>query len=97
LSIEKPKRQTMKTLVVEYDGKRVEKQIQDTQFGAYNNAYRKQIEGYYRGKLGITSETEDLASELLGVDSKENAAIVAAGEKIENLRKAMKSINIYAK
>jgi hypothetical protein len=87
----------MKTLVVEYDGKRVEKQIQDAQFGAYNFSYRKEIEKYYKNKLGVTSEVEDLATQLLGIDPSKNAAIVAAGDKIEALRREMKNINIWVK
>ncbi len=88
----------MTTLVIEYDGKKIEKQINDSQFGVYNNAYRKEIEKHFKSKFGITKEVEDLATEMLTLlDSKKDAEIVAAGELTEKLRLAMKTINIYRK
>ena len=88
----------MKTLVIEYDGKKIEKQINDSQFGAYNNSYRKEIEKYFKHKLGITKEIEDLSTDMITLfDVEKDAAINAAQELTEKLRLAMKTINIYRK
>lgn len=88
----------MTTLVIEYDSKKVEKQINDNQFGAYNNAYRKEIEKYFKNKLGITKEIEDLSTDMLTlIDADRDAAIYAAQELTEKLIIAMKTVKIYKK
>lgn len=88
----------MKTLVVEYDGKKIEKQINDSQFGAYNNAYRKEIEKHFKNKFGITKEIEDLSTDMITLfDAEKDAAINSAQELTEKLRLAMRTINIYIK
>jgi len=88
----------MKTLVIEYDGKKIEKQINDSQFGAYNNFYRKEIEKYFKNKLGITKEIEDLSTDMITLfDVEKDSAINAAQELTEKLRLAMRTINIYRK
>jgi len=88
----------MTTLVIEYDGKKIEKQINDSQFGAYNNSYRKEIEKYFKNKFGITKEIEDLSTDMITLfDAEKDAAINAAGELTEKLRLAMKTVKIYRK
>ncbi|HPT40680.1 MAG TPA: hypothetical protein PLQ44_03735 [Candidatus Paceibacterota bacterium] len=88
----------MTTLVIEYDGKKIEKQINDSQFGAYNNSYRKEIEKYFKNKLGITKEIEDLSTDMITLfDVEKDAAINSAQELTERLRLAMRTINIYRK
>lgn len=88
----------MRTLVVEYDNKKIEKQIADNQFGAYNHAYRKEIEKKYKERIGLSKEVEDLATELDTIfDSEKDAAINAARELTGKVSDYMKTVKIYMK
>jgi poly-D-alanine transfer protein DltD len=88
----------MRTLVVEYDNKKIEKQIADNQFGAYNYAYRKEIEKKYKERIGLSKEVEDLATELDTIfDSEKDAAINAARELTGKVSDYMKTVKIYMK
>lgn len=88
----------MRTLVVEYDNKKIEKQIADNQFGAYNYAYRKEIARKYKERIGLSKEVEDLATELDTIfDSEKDAAINAARELTGKVSDYMKTVKIYMK
>lgn len=88
----------MRTLVIEYDNKKIERRIADNQFGAYNNAYRKEIEKKYKKRIGLTKEVEALVTELDTIfDAEKDAAINAAREFTEKVRDYMKTVKIYMK
>lgn len=88
----------MTTLVVEYNGKKIEKEINDSQFGSYNHAYRNQIEKKFKEQIGLTKEIEELATELDTIfDHDKDAAINAARELTESVRVYMKTVKIYMK
>jgi len=88
----------MRTLVVEYNGKKIEKEINDSQFGSYNHAYRTQIEKKYKEQIGLTKEIEELATELdIIFDHDKDVAIKGARELTESVRTYMKGVKIYMK